>query len=151
MEDRWQLERTNGSSEGFVFSVEGKTQEGITAGYKMGAINTCSVSSPVRGCSGRSGRGQPRPPRSPGVGFFCGDELIPASRRVYPDKAGRGFISPAIVPTIFSSLSASLPVAQVSKPVCQEISDLREGQLLALCRQPGVGAVIYLLFGAASV
>lgn len=45
MEDRWQLERTNGSSEGFVFSVEGKTQEGITAGYKMGAINTCSVSS----------------------------------------------------------------------------------------------------------
>lgn len=45
MEDRWQLERTNGSSEGFVFSVEGKTQEGITAGYKMGAINTCSNSS----------------------------------------------------------------------------------------------------------
>lgn len=45
MEDRWQLERTNRSSEGFVFSVEGKTQEGITAGYKMGAINTCSVSS----------------------------------------------------------------------------------------------------------
>lgn len=45
MEDRWQLERTNGSSEGFVFSVEGKTQEGITAGYKMGAINTCSISS----------------------------------------------------------------------------------------------------------
>lgn len=35
--------------------------------------------------------------------------------------------------------------------MCQEISDLREGQLLALCRQPGVGAVIYLLFGAASV
>lgn len=35
--------------------------------------------------------------------------------------------------------------------MCQEISDLREGQLLALCRQPGVGAVIYLLYGAASV
>lgn len=35
--------------------------------------------------------------------------------------------------------------------MCQEISDLQEGQLLALCRQPGVGAVIYLLFGAASV
>ncbi|XP_062363317.1 collagen alpha-1(I) chain-like [Cinclus cinclus] len=35
--------------------------------------------------------------------------------------------------------------------MCQEISDLREGQLLALCWQPGVGAVIYLFFGAASV
>lgn len=34
--------------------------------------------------------------------------------------------------------------------MCQEISDLHEGQLLALCQQPGVGAVIYLLFGAAS-
>lgn len=42
-------------------------------------------------------------------------------------------------------------MAQVSKTMCQEISDLREGQLLALCRQPGVGAVIYLLFGAVSV
>lgn len=41
MEDRWQPERTNGSSEGLVFGVEGQTQEGITAGYKMGAINTC--------------------------------------------------------------------------------------------------------------
>lgn len=34
--------------------------------------------------------------------------------------------------------------------MCQEISDLRKGELLALCRQPGVGAVICLLRGAAS-
>lgn len=63
MEDRWQLERTNGSSEGFVFSVEGKTQERITAGYKMGAINTCSNSgfalSPVsRDSPGNHGEGR---------------------------------------------------------------------------------------------
>lgn len=43
MEDRWQLERTNGSSEEFVFSMEGKTQEGTTAVCKMGTIYTCSV------------------------------------------------------------------------------------------------------------
>ena len=42
-------------------------------------------------------------------------------------------------------------MAQVSKTVCQEISDLREGQLLALCWRPDVGAVIYFLSGAASV
>lgn len=68
MEDRWQLERTNGSSEGFVFSVEGKTQEGITAaGYKMGAINTCSISSFA--LSPRQGQ-TPAPLRCRSVGFF---------------------------------------------------------------------------------
>lgn len=60
MEDRWQLERTNGSSEGFVFSVEGKTQEGITAGYKMGAINTCRVSSVALSPASRGPHGCPR-------------------------------------------------------------------------------------------
>lgn len=35
--------------------------------------------------------------------------------------------------------------------MCQEISDLHEGQSLALCRQPGVRALIDLLFGAASI
>lgn len=48
MEDRWQLERTNGSSGGFVFSVEGKTQGGIAAGNKVGAVHTCGSSSLAR-------------------------------------------------------------------------------------------------------
>lgn len=43
MEDRWQLERTNGSSEEFVFSMEGETREGTSAAYRMGTIYTCSV------------------------------------------------------------------------------------------------------------
>lgn len=43
MEDRWQLEGTNGSSEEFVFSMEGETQEGTSAAYRMGTIYTCSV------------------------------------------------------------------------------------------------------------
>lgn len=69
MEDRWQLERTNGSSEGFVFSMEGKTQEGITAGYKMGAINTCSISSFALSPASRDPHGAPK--AGADTGPFC--------------------------------------------------------------------------------
>lgn len=155
MEDRWQPERTNGSSEGFVFCVEGrKSRGGITAGYKTGVINTCSKSSSAFSPASRDPPGHRGGGRSVGV-FFCGDESIPASLRVSPDKAGSRVISrpaaPPLSPLSFLPFQPPFPVVQVSKTMCQEISDLREGQLLALCRQPGVGAVIYLLFGAASV
>jgi len=77
MEDRWQLERTNRSSEGFVFGAEGKTQEGITAGCKMGAINTCGVSSAALSPASRGPHRAPRagadpsPFAMPERGFFC--------------------------------------------------------------------------------
>lgn len=79
MEDRWQLKRTNGSSEGFVFSVEGKTRERITAGFKMGAINTCSVFSFALSSDSRDSRRAPMegqtPVSSQGGSGVCSAEM----------------------------------------------------------------------------
>lgn len=144
MEDRWQPERTNGSSEGFVFSVQGENTAGeLLLAIKWGLL--IPAAPPAR-CVGTI-PGTAEEEGAWGIFFFflsfCGDELMPAPLGVSPDKAGSRVISqpaaPPLSPLFFLPFQPPCPWPRSQRPCVKRLVTCGKGNCLLCAGSPASG------------